>query len=159
MAVNVVHELEVVDVEHEERDAVVAARRADELRAQALVEIAVVVDARQRVGLRLVLELRAGLRVVERERRRVADPPRELEVVVAEARAVADPVQVQRPLDGSARDQRERDQRLRLDRRPGTGLRPRVELSGVRPDGPAVQNRPPGDPLAVDGRLRRISSS
>ena len=85
---DVVDALELVDVEHQQRHRVAGAARAHELGAQPLVEVAVVVEARQRVGLCLVLQPRAHLRVVERERRRIAEPLRELELVVVE-RAVS----------------------------------------------------------------------
>ena len=114
VAVDVVDALEVVDVEHQHRDRVVRAARARELGAQALVEVAVVVEAGERVGLRLVLEPRADLRVVERERGRVAEALRELELVVVEGRVLAEAVDVERALDDVAGDQRDRDQRLGL---------------------------------------------
>src|SRR5204862_8337746 len=56
----------------------------------------------------------ANLRIVERERRGVAETLRELELVVVEGRVLAEAVDVQSALDGIARDQRDRDHRLRL---------------------------------------------
>ena len=90
VAADVVDALEVVDVEHQQRDRVVRAAGAVQLRAQALVEVAVVVEAGQRVGVREVLEACADLRVVERERGGVAEPARELELVLVERRVLAD---------------------------------------------------------------------
>ena len=107
MAADVVDLLEVVDVEHQQGDGVACSARARELCAQPLVEDAVVVEAGERVGLRLVLEPRTHLRVVERERCGVAEPLRELELVVREGRAVADAVDVERALQRAARDQRD----------------------------------------------------
>ena len=64
---------------------VVRARRAGQLGAQALVEVPVVVEPGERVGLRLELERRADLCVVERERGRVAEALGELELLLGEA--------------------------------------------------------------------------
>ena len=66
VAVDVVDALEVVDVEHQHGDRA-CVRLARERVQQALVEAAVVEQAGQGVGLGLVLEPRANLRVVERE--------------------------------------------------------------------------------------------
>jgi hypothetical protein len=57
---------------------------AVQLGAQAVVEVAVVVEAGQGVGLRLELEARADLRVVERECSRVAEALREVELLLGE---------------------------------------------------------------------------
>ena len=84
--VHVVDALEVVDVEHQDGDRVVCPARAVQLGAEALVEVAVVVEAGERVGLRLELEDGAHLRVVERERRRVAEALGQLELLLREAR-------------------------------------------------------------------------
>jgi hypothetical protein len=78
------------------------------------VEVAVVVEAREGVGLRLVLEPRADLRVVERERRGVREADRELELLILERRRLAEPVDVQDALDHAAGDQRHGDECLRL---------------------------------------------
>ena len=59
--VDVVDLLEVVEVEHHDGDGLVRGRRAQQLLAQAVVEGAVVVEARERVGLGLVLEARADV--------------------------------------------------------------------------------------------------
>ncbi len=107
-----------------------------------------VVQSGQRVRLREVLEPGADLGVVERERRGVAERPREVELVLRELGVLADPVDVERALESAAGDQRDRDHRLRLDRRAGDVDRARIEVSAVRPDGPAVLDRPAGDPLA-----------
>ena len=68
VAEDVVHLLEVVDVEHHQRDVLVLAEALRQLAAEALVEVAVVVEPRERVGLGFALEPRADVRVVERER-------------------------------------------------------------------------------------------
>ena len=152
VAVDVVDALEVVDVEHQHRDAVAGAVGARQLGAQPLVEVAVVVEAGQRVGLRLVLEPRPDLGVVERQRGRVGEAGGELELLVAEGRVLAEAVHVQHALDQVACDQRNGDQRLRLvGRRARHGLRARVEMSLVRADGLAMEGGPAGDPLA-EGR-------
>ena len=107
VAVDVVHLLEVVDVDHHDGDVLVRARRARQLAAKPLVEVAVVVEAGERVGLRLALEPRADVGVVERERGRVAEPLRELELLLAERGVLADPVDVERALQRAARDERD----------------------------------------------------
>ena len=121
---------------------------------QALVEAAVVEEAGQRVGLRLVLEPRADLRVVERERGGVGEALRELELVVGEEAVLADPVDVEHALDPRARDQRDRDQRLGVDRRARDEAHARVEVRLVDVRGLAVPRRPAGDAL-VEADLRR----
>ncbi len=151
VAVHVVDALEVVEVEHQHGDRVVRARCARQLCTQALVEVAVVVETGERVGLREMLEARTDLRVVERERRGVAERPREMELVLGELGVLADPVDVERALERAARDQRDRDHRLGLDRRARHGDRARIEVGAVRPHGPAVLDRPAGDSLAEAG--------
>ena len=148
VAVHVVDLLEVVEVEHHERDGVVLRRRAHELLAHAVVKRAVVVEAGERVGRGLVLEARADVRVVECERGRVAEAGREDELLVRELRVLADAVDVERPLELAARDERNRDQRLRLDRRARDEADPRVEVRLVGEHGLAVLDRPAGDALA-----------
>ena len=148
VAADIVDALEVVDVEHQQRDGVVRAAGAVELRAQALMEVAVVVEAGQRVCVREVLEACADLCVVERQRGGVAEPARKLEVVLVELRVLADAVDVQCALQLAAGDQRDCDQRLRVGRRPGHELDARIEMRVVREHGAAVCDRPAGDPLA-----------
>ena len=86
VTVHVVDPLEVVDVEHQDRHGLVRAARVLQRGEQPLVEAAVVEEAGQRVRLRLMLEARANLRVVECERRRVGEAPREIELVGGEER-------------------------------------------------------------------------
>ena len=74
----------------------------------------VVEEAGERVGLGLVLEACANLRVVERERGGVPEALCQLELVVVERRIVTEPVDVQRAFDRVTRNERDRDQRLRL---------------------------------------------
>ena len=149
--VDVVHPLEVVQVEHQHRDRVVGARCPGQLGPEALVEVAMVVEAGQRVRLREVLEPGADPRVVDRERGGVTEPLGELELVLLELSLRAEPVDVQCALDGASSDQRHDDQRLWLVRRPGDDGRAWVEVSAVRPDGCAVRDRPAGEPLVVGG--------
>ena len=99
VSADVVDALELVDVEHQQRHRVAGAAGTHQLGAQPLVEVAVVVEAGERVGLRLVLEPGADLRVVERERGCVAEPLRELELVLVERRGLAEPVDVERALE------------------------------------------------------------
>ena len=121
VAVDVVDVLEVVDVEHQHRERPVRAARLLQRLQQPLVEDAVVEEPRKRVGAGLMLEASPDLGVVERERGRVAEALRDLELRLAESDGVALAVDVERPLDLSARDQRNADQRFGLQRRPGHG--------------------------------------
>ena len=114
MPVNVIDALEVVDVQHEERDGVVRPAGIRKRQTQTLVERAMVEETGERIGLRLVLEPRADLRVVERERRSIAESLGQLELVVTERGVFAEAVDVQCAFDRVSRDQRDRDQRLRL---------------------------------------------
>ena len=148
VAEDVVDLLEVVDVDHHDRDVRVLGRGQRQLAAEALVEVAVVVEAGERVGLGLALEPRADVRVVERQRRRVAQPLRELELGVAEGRVLADPVDVERSLEDAARDQRHDDQRLGIDRRSRDEGDAGIEVRLVREHRLAVLDRPAGDPDA-----------
>ena len=115
-------------------------------------EGAVVPEACQRVGLRLALERRADVRVVDRERRGVAEPHREEELVLGEL-LEAGAVDVERALEPAARNERDDDQRLGIGRRVRDEADPRVELRAVREHGLAVLDRPAGDPDAVGERL------
>ena len=145
---DVVDLLEVVDVDHHDRDVRVLGGGERQLAPKALVEVAVVVEAGQRVGLRLALQAGADVGVVERQRRRVAEPLRQLELRLAERRLLADPVDVQRPFQNAARDQRHDDQCLRVDRRARHERNARIEVCLVREHRLAVLDRPAGDPDA-----------
>ena len=114
VAVDVVDVLEVVDVEHQHRERHVRAARLLQRLQEPLVEDAVVEEARERVGAGLMLEARADLGVVERERRRVAEALRDLELRLAEGDGLALAVDVERALDLAARDERDADQRFRV---------------------------------------------
>ena len=63
VAVHVVDALEVVEVEHDERDGRLVGRGDEELLPEPLVERAVVPEPGEWVGLRLVLERGANVRV------------------------------------------------------------------------------------------------
>ncbi len=153
VAVDVVHLLEVVEVEHHDRDRLVCGGGSEELLAEAVMERAVVVEARQRVGLRLVLETRADVGVVDGERRRVAEALREEELLVGEGRLLADAVDVERPLELSTCDEWDGDERLRLDGRAGHETHARIEVCLVREDRLAMVDRPAGDSLTERERL------
>ena len=140
VAVDVVHLLEVVEVEHHERDRLVRRRRAQELLPQPVVEGAVVVETGQRVGLGLVLEPRADVGVVDGECRGVAEALREQELLVGERGVLADAIDVERALQLPARDQWHGDEGLRLDRRAGDEAHARIEVRPVR------RARPRGGP-------------
>src|SRR6266542_5308623 len=90
-----------------------------------------------------MLEARADLRVVERQRRRVAEALRQLELVVVEGRLLAEAIDVQGALDRVARDQRNRDHRLGLvGRRARNGCYTRIEMRLVHPRGLAMPGAP-----------------
>ena len=146
VAEDVVDLLEVVDVDHHDRHVRVLCRGQRQLAAEALVEVAVVVEPGERVGLRLALEPRADMRVVERQRRSVAQPLSELELGVAERCVLADPVNVERPFENAARDQRHADQRLGIDRRPRHEGDAGIEMRLVRKHRLAVLDGPARDP-------------
>jgi hypothetical protein len=148
MAVDVVDALEVVEIEHQDGDRVARARGARQLRAQALVEEAVVVEAGQRVGLRQMLQPCADLRVVQGQCSRVAEPFRELEFVLGERRVLAQAVDVEGALQGAAGDQRHDDDRLWLVRRAGDDGDARIQVGAVRPHRAAVRDGPAGQSLA-----------
>ena len=152
--VHVVDALEVVDVEHEHRDRLVRAARFLQRGQQPLVEAAVVEEAGERVRLRLMLEPRANLGVVERERSGIGEPPREVELVGGEDSVLADPVDVQHALDPRARDQRNRDERLGVVRRAGDEAHARIEVRLVHVRGLASPRGPAGDSF-VEADLRR----
>ena len=153
VAVDVVHLLEVVDVEHHDGHRRVLDRCLRELAPEPLVEGAVVEEPGERVRLSLVLEALANVRVVERERRRVAEALGELELLLAERGVVADPVDVERPLEQAARDHRDHDQRLRLDGCPRDEPHERMEVRLVREHRLPLLDGPAGDPLAVGEAL------
>ena len=99
VAVDVVDALEVVDVEHHDADGLVRRGRVRELAAEPLVEVAVVEEAGQRVRLRLELEPRADVRVVERERGGVAEADASSNSSSVNARVLALAVDVERALE------------------------------------------------------------
>jgi len=114
-----------------------------------------VVEAGQPVGLGLVLEACADVRVVERERGRVREPLRQLELVLVESGFLAQPVDVQRALEMVARDQRDGDQRLGIVLgRPRHELDARIEVRLIRQHGLAMLGRPAGDALSERDGVR-----
>ena len=115
-------------------------------------EGAVIPEAREGVGLRLQLETRPDVGVVEREGGRVAEPDREPELFLREL-LQADAVDVEGTLDPPACDQRDGDQRLRIGRRALDEPHPRVEVGAVCQHGLLVLDGPAGDPLSEAERL------
>jgi hypothetical protein len=75
-----------------------------------------------------------------------------LEFVVREDRVFADPVDVERALQPTARDQGHGDERLGLDRRIRNEANAGVEVRLVGEHGLPVLDRPAGDSLAEDDR-------
>src|SRR5207302_4814169 len=115
--------------------------------AQALVERPMVEEAGERIRLRLMLEPRADLRVVQRKRGSITESLCELELVLVEERLLAEPVDVECALDRVARDQRNRDQRLRLVSRCARHRRrARIEVGLVYEDRLAMLDAPAGEP-------------
>jgi hypothetical protein len=100
----VVDRLEVVDVEDDEREVAVVARRARALALERLVEVAPVVEARQRVEVGLVTRLAEPAGVLDRGRRA---PPELLQLAHLAVREAAARV---------AREDGERADRARVER-------------------------------------------
>ena len=89
VTVDVVDPLEVVEVEHHERDGARARTRRERPRSRRRSWNARWFQSPvERIGLRLELEAGPHLGVVERERRRVAESHGELELVLGELAAV-----------------------------------------------------------------------
>ena len=88
------------------------------------------------------------VRVVDRERRRVGEAHDERELVVEEL-LEPDAVDVERPLECAARDQRDDDERLGVRRGIGDEPDPRVELRAVGEHRHAMLRGPPGDADSV----------
>ncbi len=88
-------------------------------------ERAVIPEPGERIRLCLQLEGGMDVRVVDRERRRVGESHDERELVVEEL-LEPDSVDVERPLECAARDQRNDDERLGIRRRIGDEPDPRV---------------------------------
>ena len=153
VSVDVVDLLEVVEVEHDQADRVVLRRRAHELLPNAIVERAVVVEAGQRIGRRLVLERRANVGVVEGECGGVAEARGEEELLLAELRVLADAIDVEGSLEPSACDERDGDERLGLDRRSRDEPHAWIEMRLVREHRLPVLDRPARDSFPVAERL------
>src|SRR5690349_814211 len=104
----------------------------------------------------------AHLCVVQRQRGRVAEPFGELELMSQEGRVLAQPVDVERPFERSAGDQRHDDHGLWFDGGARQELDARIEVRLVRPyrlsllDSPAGDSLPEARPEAHDLVLVRI---
>ena len=148
VAVDVVHLLEVVEVEEEQRHGIVRPVGPCELGSQPLVERAVICQARQPVGLRLPRESGIDLRVVERQRGRVAEAYGKPELLLGEADVDTEAIDVEGALDRVAGDEWDRDQGFGLVvRSSGNGQRSRVEMNLIREDSLTPLHGPAGDPL------------
>ena len=153
MAVDVVQELEVVEVEDDQRHRPAVAFGALDLVLQPLVEDAVVVQACEPVGLGLVQEPDPVLRVLERERRHLGELADEHELVGGELHALAQPVRVERADRAVVDDQRHRDDRLGLVLgRPGHDGDAGVALRGGDVRRLAVLDHPAGQALPQSQR-------
>ena len=94
-----------------------------------------------------MLEPRADLRVVQRKRGSITESLCELELVLVEERLLAEPVDVECALDRVARDQRNRDQRLRLVSRCSRHRRrARIQVGLVHEHRLAMLDAPAGEP-------------
>ena len=114
-------------------------------------EVAVVVEAGERVGLGLELQDGAHLRVVEGERGGVAEALRQFELLIGEGGSSADAIDVESALDGSARDEGHGDEGLLLVHGGARdGLHARVEVGVVDELRLQVVDRPASDPLAEE---------
>ena len=94
----------------------------------------VVPEPGERIGLRLELEARPHVGVVERERGGVAETDGEPELLLGEL-LQPDAVDVERPLDAAASDERHRDQRLRIGGSALDEAHAGVEVGAVREHG------------------------
>ena len=115
-------------------------------------EGAVVPEPGERIGLRLELETRPHVGVVERERGGVAETDGEPELLLGEL-LQPDAIDVERALDAAARDERHRDERLRIGWRAFDEPHARVEVGAVREHGLPMIDGPAGDPLPEGERL------
>src|SRR4051812_28510708 len=100
-----------------------------------------------------MLEPRADLRVVEGERGRIREALRELELHLREEPVLADAVDVEDTLDLRAGDERDRDERLRVDRRTGDEADARIEMRLVDEHGLTAACGPARDSL-VEAKRR-----
>src|SRR5688572_6940551 len=100
-----------------------------------------------------MLEPSANVRIVDRERRRVAETLGEKELLVRERGVLADAIDVERPLETPAGDERHGDEGLWLDRCAGNETHSGIEMRLVREHGLAVVDRPARDPLPERERL------
>jgi hypothetical protein len=153
--VQVVQELEVVEVERDQRERPPVPLRPVHLAAHPLVEESVVAEPRQEVCLSLLLELMADARVVERQREQVGEAPDQVELLVGERRELAQPVGVERADRAVAHDERHDHQRLALvGRRARHDLDPGIVVRRRQVLGRAVLDGPSGQALA-DAKRRR----
>ena len=150
MAVLVVHRLEVIDVDHRERERHLAIRRRLELRGQPLQQELAVVRPRQRVRRRHAVE--PHVLDVERDRRR--DEPHELQRIRIER---ADPLARRRHGSDPLAPRHERHAQQRGDRRliAGQRLEPTIVGDVVDQRRLATLHHPARDPLA-DGERQRV---
>ena len=125
----------------------------DQLGAQPLLEVTVVIEPGEWIGLSLVLQSLTDPGVVESERRGVGETLRQHELRLVE-NASALTIDVEGTFHGFARDERHGYQRLRLQRGPGNEIDPCVEMCFVREHGLPVLDGPTGD-AAPEGGPRR----
>ncbi len=145
MTEDVVDLLEVVDVEDHDCNAIVSPAAPGELCTQPFVEVAVVEETGQGIGLSGHFQLNAPLRVVESEGRSVAEARYELKLLIAEGGLLAQPEDVECSLDGAPGNQGNRDERLRLNWSALHELNAWIEVRLVRKNRLPSFDRPTGD--------------
>lgn len=106
MTVPVIHALQVVDVDHQERGVGLVAHRTRQFPFRSLEEASPVERTRQIVRLCEQRQARADARVVEHEGDRIGEPGDELELDIAELEVVGLTVDAERSCDTPVRHQR-----------------------------------------------------
>ena len=134
MPVGVVVGLEVVEVEHPERDRRALALGALELTRELLVERAPVADLRQRVDARELLELGQRRRALDRDRRLARQQLDQLQLALGDLRRLAAPEHGQHAHDLVGRRQRLEGARSPLRQPEAVGARAVLALAAVERD-------------------------
>ena len=163
MAERVVVGLEVVDVQHQQAEALLEALRALDLTAEHLHEVAVVEHPRQPVGDGLLLDLLVELGVLHGDRHLAREHLQELEVLAVEGTDLAEGHHDAQP--ARARAERRRDQALvvgdaqpadRGDRDDRAAAVRAPERRGVLVHNPVHDSRPLLEALDRDAQLARL---
>ena len=157
VAMHVVQQLEVIQVERDQRHRPLVAVRPLQLGAHPLLVDAVVEESRQPVRLRLTRQLLADLGVVQGQRRQVGEVADQLELVVAEGDTLAQAVDVEHADRLVAHHQRHGRDRLRLVLGAGHQHDARIEVRRRHVLGEALLHHPTGQALAQrQGRVEDL---